>query len=101
VDAVVQRLAADFRAEAPATAALLHHALQAQDWPQVRHIVHRIKGLAGSLGWPELTRLAAPVEQHIHIGDHATAAACCTTLLQAMQAPAETAHEVAAHEGAA
>jgi HPt (histidine-containing phosphotransfer) domain-containing protein len=62
---VVDRLRTDFRADLPDTAALLRDALASADWPQARHIVHRIKGLGGSLGWPELTRIATPLEQQL------------------------------------
>jgi signal transduction histidine kinase/DNA-binding NarL/FixJ family response regulator len=66
VDTVVQRLRADFLAELPEHTEQLRCALAAADWPQALHIVHRIKGLGGSLGWPELTRLAGPLHQRLH-----------------------------------
>ncbi len=64
-DAVVQRLAAEFVANASGTQDALREALAAADWPRMRSLTHQIKGLAGSLGYAEVTRLAAPIERQI------------------------------------
>ena len=65
VNALVQRLATDFCAEVPETSQALATALAARDWAVVRSHSHRIKGLAGSLGYQHLTTLATPIEGHI------------------------------------
>ncbi len=66
VETLVQRLATEFRAEMPqmaqALANALANALATGDWTAVRSQAHRIKGLAGSLGYPHLTTLAQPLE---------------------------------------
>ena len=62
VDAVVRRLAAEFRHELPLTTATLAAALDRRDTERLRFLAHRIKGLAGSIGHPEITALAEPVE---------------------------------------
>ena len=91
VDAVVQRLTADFKAELPETWLLLRDALEAQDWPALRTQAHRIKGLAGSLGYPELTALAAPIQAQIDSHQHALAERSAEVLLQALQTACESA----------
>ena len=91
VDAVVQRLSADFRAELPETWAALRDALEAQDWQALRMQAHRVKGLAGSLGYPEITTLAAPIEGYIDSHQHALAERSAEALLQALQAACERA----------
>ena len=64
-DAVVQRLAAEFVANMPDTQDALREALAAADWPKMRSLTHQLKGLAGSLGYAEVTSLAAPIERQI------------------------------------
>ena len=91
VDAVVQRLTADFKAELPETWLLLRDALEAQDWPALRTQAHRIKGLAGSLGYPELTALATPIEAQIDSHQHALAERSAEALLQALRTACERA----------
>jgi len=85
VDKVVQRLAAEFVADLPETQASLTQALAAKDWQALRSLAHRIKGLAGSLGFPQLTMLAAPIELHIEAGDWPAAQLCSTQLLQGLE----------------
>jgi signal transduction histidine kinase/CheY-like chemotaxis protein/HPt (histidine-containing phosphotransfer) domain-containing protein len=85
VDQVVQRLAAEFVAELPDTTAAWARLLSAQDWPALRSQAHRIKGLAGSLGFPKLTTLAAPIELHIDAEDWPAAQHSCTMLLQGLE----------------
>ena len=92
IEAVVARLAASFRDEWPDQVAQLRTALDAADWPAVRQQTHRIKGLAGSIGFDHLTALAAPVEQHIDRGHLAAAHACCQRLLAASPDTVEADH---------
>ena len=93
VDALIQRLAADFCAEMPQTAQALAEALAEKDWGLVRSHSHRIKGLAGSLGYPDLTQRASPIESHIDRQEWPQAEHHSKMLLQALQgfaAPAAT-----------
>ena len=85
IDAVVHRLAADFRADLPATLATLSEALAQGDFDTVRFTTHRIKGLAGSIGYPELTALAEPVERDVDAGRLDAARDRCELLMNAMQ----------------
>jgi len=81
--AVLRRLAAEFGAELPATIDSLAQSLARQDWRELRRRVHELKGVAGSIGFPELTRLAQPVEASIAAGRHEAAAAQCALLIGA------------------
>jgi signal transduction histidine kinase/CheY-like chemotaxis protein len=85
LDAVVQRLAQDFRDDLPATIGALEHAVDTRHWTELRHLAHRIKGLAGSIGFPALTALAAPVEAAIEVDDLDAALLHCRTLLAALE----------------
>ncbi len=93
VEALVQRLATEFRAEMPQTARALAHALSSAlatgDWTAVRSQAHRLKGLAGSLGYPQLTTLAQPLEGCIDQRLWPQAEQHTQKLLQALQALAE------------
>ncbi len=85
LDAVVQRLATAFRHDLPTTIQALEQAVRERHWAELRHLAHRIKGLAGSIGFPHLTALAAPVEEHLRTGDFDAAVLHCRRLLQALQ----------------
>jgi signal transduction histidine kinase/AmiR/NasT family two-component response regulator len=82
LDALVALLSADFRAELPARIASIESALARRDWPELRHLVHALKGLAGSVGYPELTRLAQPVEASIQASRFVEAELQCALLLE-------------------
>jgi signal transduction histidine kinase/DNA-binding response OmpR family regulator len=84
VDALIQRLAADFRAEMPETVQTLATALDQGDWATLRSHCHRIKGLAGSLGYALLTQRAAPIEGHIDQQNWQQATLHAQALLQAL-----------------
>jgi signal transduction histidine kinase/CheY-like chemotaxis protein len=85
LDAVVHRLAARFRQDLPATILALEQAVGERHWTELRHLAHRLKGLAGSIGFPHLTALAAPVEEQVRAGDFDAAVLHCKHLLQALQ----------------
>jgi signal transduction histidine kinase/CheY-like chemotaxis protein/HPt (histidine-containing phosphotransfer) domain-containing protein len=85
VDSVVQRLSAEFVADLPDTQASLAQALSANDWNALRSQAHRIKGLAGSLGFPRLTMLAAPIELQLDAADWPAAQHSSTLLLQGLE----------------
>jgi len=84
IDAVLRRLAADFHAELPDTLQTLSWALASQDWHTLRALSHRIKGLAGSLGHPQITELAAPIERHLDAQQWNAAERAAETLLLAL-----------------
>jgi HPt (histidine-containing phosphotransfer) domain-containing protein len=85
IEHIVRRLAAEFRADLPTTIDTLQSALAQQDWEPLRQLVHRIKGIAGSLGYPQLTRLAAPLEARIDAGDVGAIGTGCDRLLTALR----------------
>jgi len=80
---VLQRLGVEFGQELPATVMAIEQALAGHDWPHLRRIVHALKGVAGSVGFPQLTRLAQPVEASILAERHREAEVQCKLLLDA------------------
>jgi HPt (histidine-containing phosphotransfer) domain-containing protein len=77
------RLSAEFVAELPAEIDAMERAAAGGDWEELRRRVHAMRGIAGSLGLPQLTRLAQPVEAAIVAGLHAEAELQCAMLLAA------------------
>lgn len=83
LDALVARLASKFLLGLPAMLAEIETALRDRQWPALRGASHRLKGAAGSLGQPGLSRLARPVEVLIDAGRFDEAQTCCEALLVA------------------
>jgi len=48
----------------------IKQAMQARDWEQLRSICHQLKGLGGSLGYPEITHVAADMERAVIDGSY-------------------------------
>jgi signal transduction histidine kinase/CheY-like chemotaxis protein len=65
-----QALHQAFVEELPARIEALQVALLASDWATLRRDAHQLKGVAGSFGLPEATRIAGLIEQHIVAGDY-------------------------------
>jgi len=74
-DEELAELVAQFIASLPDSLEELGRALDADDWDQVKAVVHRLKGLGGGFGFPKITDQCADVEVHIRGGDRAAAAA--------------------------
>ena len=91
LDAVLQRLADAFRAELPTTISALQQAVSRQHWTELRQTAHRIKGLAGSIGFAHLTALSAPLEHSLLAQDFDAAIAHCQRLVRALQLTVENA----------
>jgi CheY-like chemotaxis protein/HPt (histidine-containing phosphotransfer) domain-containing protein len=91
IDEVVERLAASFRSELPGTIEQLQRAAAGQLWEELRRLAHRIKGLAGSIGYPEFTQLAQPLEACLIKGDHEAAQVHCARLVAALTSTSEAA----------
>ncbi|MEN9629636.1 MAG: hypothetical protein RJA10_2863 [Pseudomonadota bacterium] len=83
--AVVDRLARSFRQQLPDTIGQLQQALGGRRWSDLGQQAHRIKGLAGSIGFPELTALAEPVETAVRAGNFDDAAAHGLRLVAGLQ----------------
>ncbi|MBI5255995.1 MAG: response regulator [Burkholderiales bacterium] len=89
--ALMRQLGRDFLATLPETLAEIEHDLAAAQgsadtqahWTALRRRVHGIKGLAGAVGFPELTRLSQPIDALIEAGRHAEAERQCALLLTA------------------
>jgi signal transduction histidine kinase/ActR/RegA family two-component response regulator/HPt (histidine-containing phosphotransfer) domain-containing protein len=56
-------------------------ALDDNNWPQIKHLIHKLKGSAGSYGFSQLSDFALLVEQHID-EDNLTAARTCLLEMQ-------------------
>lgn len=62
-DAALRALVERFVRELPDTLATFKAAANAGDWEQVRSLGHQLKGVAGGLGFPQLTELGAEIER--------------------------------------
>jgi signal transduction histidine kinase/DNA-binding response OmpR family regulator len=62
-DAVIHGLMSEFRAELAASGGTLAHAAERGDFEQATQMAHRLKGVAGTFGFPELATLAFAVER--------------------------------------
>ena len=80
---IMGKLSAEFIAALPAEIDAMERAAAGGDWEGLRRRVHAMRGIAGSLGLPQLTRLAQPVEAAILAGLHPEAELQCAMLLAA------------------
>ena len=80
---MLRHLAQDFVVELPQIIEAIELALSEQRWADLRATTHKMKGIAGSIGFARLTELAAPVEPAIDAGDHDGARHHCRALLEA------------------
>ena len=84
IEEMLQRLKVDFRSDLPRTIGSLQEALSGRQWEPLRFVVHRIKGIAGSVGYPHLTELAEPIEALMDRSDTEAVIAACDRLLAAL-----------------
>ncbi len=61
-DPELRALTARFLEELPHTIAEITDAADSGDWERLRSLSHQLKGVAGGLGYPELTALGAEIE---------------------------------------
>ncbi|MDX3774684.1 ATP-binding protein [Chromatiaceae bacterium AAb-1] len=61
-DPVIQALQQQFTWQLPELYAELLQLYQSQEWPALAFSAHSLKGSAGSMGYPEITRLAGQLE---------------------------------------
>ncbi|MGI9212976.1 MAG: ATP-binding protein [Methylococcaceae bacterium] len=59
----------DFKKELPDRIKQIEQDLMANNWMDLKFRVHQLKGVAGSFGMPEVTRMAANIEAHILKGN--------------------------------
>jgi signal transduction histidine kinase/HPt (histidine-containing phosphotransfer) domain-containing protein len=64
-DPVIRELAAQFVQEVPEAVCAIECAAGGADWNQVRSLAHRMRGTAGSLGFPELCDIAGLIEDSV------------------------------------
>jgi HPt (histidine-containing phosphotransfer) domain-containing protein len=48
--------------------------LKSEDWPTIGQIAHRLKGSAGSFGYPGLADISMKLEKHVQSANHVGAA---------------------------
>jgi signal transduction histidine kinase/DNA-binding NarL/FixJ family response regulator len=88
-DSVLAGLTAEFRDTLPQTLHEIEAAVAAAtaggDWSDVRRHTHSLKGIAATFGFPQLTRLAQPIEGLIAADQLGEAATHCAALLAAMR----------------
>jgi signal transduction histidine kinase/CheY-like chemotaxis protein len=53
----------EYVTELQARSARLHTAIQSEDWKEIGHVAHQLKGSAGGYGFPAITTAAAELEQ--------------------------------------
>ncbi len=91
IAALVAELRAEFFAEARGHCRvllrILNRPLAEADRKNARQITHRWAGLGGTLGYPEVTRLAREVEQLLCSAEAAAAAARLTELARLFDNP--------------
>jgi len=80
---LLQTLGREFLAGLPETVDALERDLAAGRWDSLRRRVHQLKGLAGAVGFPELTRLSQPVDPLIEDGRLVEASTQCALLIDA------------------
>jgi CheY-like chemotaxis protein len=80
---LLQTLGREFLAGLPETVDELERDLAAGNWDSLRRRVHQLKGLAGAVGFPELTRLSQPVDPLIEDRRLAEASTQCALLIDA------------------
>ncbi len=83
-DPELEALKARFLQELPQTLDDIEEAASNADWIRVRGLAHQLKGVAGGLGHPELTAVAASLEKAAGDGPAARAEALVATLKQAV-----------------
>lgn len=59
----------------------IQEAIEQQNWMQLKSLMHKLKGSAGSYGFQELSELAILVEQQIDLGDYKDATRYLKTML--------------------
>lgn len=62
-DSDLRDIVAEFVRALPTRIEDIKHAYEALDWDQLSMLAHRLKGASGSYGYPDLSTLAAGMEQ--------------------------------------
>jgi HPt (histidine-containing phosphotransfer) domain-containing protein len=79
-DPEYQALKAAFLQELPERLASISAAATAQDWAGLSSQLHQLKGIAGSYGFPDISRLTGQMEQRLRDGDYRQVSADLTEL---------------------
>lgn len=55
----------------------IHRGMHEENWTELKHILHDIKGTGSSMGYPMLTELAQKMEQHLSHKEYREMGECC------------------------
>ena len=64
-DPEYQAMLRQFEAELPEKLKLIQSAADSQDWVELKNLVHKLKGLGASFGYPELSDISAKIQTNI------------------------------------
>ena len=81
VDAEFAALQQNFYRELPERLAVIQQACEQENWAELRSKAHQLKGVAGSFGLPEASRLCGRIEQQIAAADYPPVPALVSALL--------------------
>lgn len=81
----LQLLCADFRRGLPERLAEIETALQRGELKLLAHLVHTLKGSAGSYGHPEITQICTDIEAALHAGQCPDVRLGCAALRAAVE----------------
>ena len=68
-DAEIHRVIQNFVDKLPSYYADLTRAIEQSDWKVIRDIVHNLKGLGGTMGYPLVTEIATAMHPHVESGN--------------------------------
>ena len=58
-------LVRQFKEELPDRISSIQEALSAEDWPELKSLVHKLKGLGSSFGYPDLSDISAKIQTEL------------------------------------
>ncbi|MDH5445052.1 MAG: response regulator [Gammaproteobacteria bacterium] len=61
-------------------------AMEAENWEAMREVLHVLKGIGGSYGYPTITETAKEAESHLKVGDHGAAVKLFEKLIELNEA---------------
>ena len=83
---MLAQLSKQFVARLPADRDGLQQELAASDWPQLKGRLHKLKGAAGTFGFPDISALADRVYQQLHAEQFESARVELVELIRAINA---------------
>ena len=90
----VRQLKANFKAGLGDVVSEFRRLADSHDWPQLQAHAHKIKGSAGSLGYPALTSLAADIEAQVKAGQYEEAMMTTQSLIKTCDEQQPSSYEI-------